>query len=853
MPTLTGNWWDDTIHADPGNNNEIDEEFLIYGYQGNDDLFGAGNDDFIDGGTGADFMFGDKGDDTYVVDNVGDVVRELDPRFTAFGGDHDLIYTSISLTLPEFVEDLSLLTGAGAINGTGNELENIIHGNESGNTLQGLDGEDLIIGHDGDDTLRGGNHNDELHGNNHNDTLEGGDGEDDLFGGAQADTLRGGAHNDTLDGGTGADTMEGGGGSDVYYVDHSDDAITELSNQGTDSVFSTAAAYTLSLSVENLTLGVNAGAIDGTGSLDANTIVGNGSDNELRGEAGNDTLRGNGGADVLRGGLHNDVLEGGGGDDELRGDGGDDEMRGGANNDEYWVDSIGDDVIEATGQGIDTVNAGGALESYQLTPNVENLTLLNVRDGTGNGQANTIIGNIMDNTLDGAGGADTMEGRLGDDTYIVDTANDVVVETGDQGNDTVQASVTYTLGAGVSVETLETTNATGTGTIHLTGNERVNTIVGNDGRNALDGRGGSDVLDGRGGVEDTAVYSSNPNFVVVVLGQNGAAGYAQEFGPGPNGALTLLSMDTLLNIEYVHGSNFGDTIVGNQAVNELRGRGGSDIYVVQNAGSRIIEFSQEGSDEVRTTVDYTLTAGAEVERLRTTQDTGTAPINLTGNEFGNEITGNDGDNTIDGGFGVGTSDALIGRDGSDTYIVRNANDTITENGGQGIDTVQAAVSYELTAGADVEFLRTTDDAGTAALNLTGNANGNEVIGNNGNNTINGGGGRDDLTGNGGRDAFLFDTPLVSTELNVGRILDFTRGTDLIHLEDSVFAAFATGPLADDRFVAGTVALDGNDNILYDQASGALFYDADGSGKGAPIQFAEVTRDLDLSNTDFLII
>ena len=70
-------------------------------------------------------------------------------------------------------------------------------------------------------------------------------------------------------------------------------------------------------------------------------------------------------------------------------------------------------------------------------------------NGTGNALSNPITGNILDNILDGAGGADTMEGRQGNDTYFVDNAADVVIELADQGNDTVLASVSYTLGAGV--------------------------------------------------------------------------------------------------------------------------------------------------------------------------------------------------------------------------------------------------------------------------------------------------------------------------------------------------------------------------------------------------------------------
>jgi Ca2+-binding RTX toxin-like protein len=80
--------------------------------------------------------------------------------------------------------------------------------------------------------------------------------------------------------------------------------------------------------------------------------------------------------------------------------------------------------------------------------------------------------------------------------------------------------------------------------------------------------------------------------------------------------------------------------------------------------------------------------------------------------------------------------------------------------------------------------------------------------------------------------------------------------DTIVLEDMIFAAFATGPLADDRFVLGTTPLDANDNILYDRSTGALFYDADGNRMGAmgamPIQFAILTGAPALTYADFVI-
>src|SRR3954468_15639687 len=97
MPTIHGTFFDDRLFADQGNFVDNDPPFSIYGHEGNDDLFGASNADFLDGGTGADSMAGGDGDDTYVVDNTGDSVHEL--QSFAVIGRIDTVYSSISLTL----------------------------------------------------------------------------------------------------------------------------------------------------------------------------------------------------------------------------------------------------------------------------------------------------------------------------------------------------------------------------------------------------------------------------------------------------------------------------------------------------------------------------------------------------------------------------------------------------------------------------------------------------------------------------------------------------------------------------------------------------------------------------------
>ncbi|MCP9781546.1 hypothetical protein KBY61_12595, partial [Cyanobium sp. To12R1] len=162
-----------------------------------------------------------------------------------------------------------------------------------------------------------------------------------------------------------------------------------------------------------------------------------------------------------------------GGDDTLDGGTGADNMRGGLGNDTYIIDNLGDLVEEAASAGTDTVQSS---ITYTLGANVENLTLTGsgVINGTGNGLNNVLTGNGAANILNGGVGADTMRGGLGNDTYIIDNLGDLVEEAASAGTDTVQSSITYTLGANVENLTL-----TGSGVINGTGNGLNNVLTGN--------------------------------------------------------------------------------------------------------------------------------------------------------------------------------------------------------------------------------------------------------------------------------------------------------------------------------------------------------------------------------------
>ncbi|MEI6215578.1 MAG: Ig-like domain-containing protein [Desulfuromonadales bacterium] len=314
----------------------------INGTPGNDTLTGTSAADFLDGGVGADTMIGLAGNDVYAVDNPLDVVIE------SAGNGTDRINSTVSYTLGPNIEDLWLV-GTLSVSGIGNELDNVMWGNGGDNSLQGLAGNDVLDGGAGADTMIGGTGNDTYWVDNAGDvvTENANEGTDTVYSKSSAYTLpsnvehliliagagningtgneldnsitgnegnnilNGMAGNDSLDGGTGADTMSGGTGNDTYWADNSGDVVIENAGEGTDTVISTLANFTLPANVENLTLGnIYSGTenLNGTGNELNNALKGNSGNNVLTGGAGDDTLTGGSGSDKLTGGLGNDVF-----------------------------------------------------------------------------------------------------------------------------------------------------------------------------------------------------------------------------------------------------------------------------------------------------------------------------------------------------------------------------------------------------------------------------------------------------------------------------------------------------------------------------------------------------------------
>jgi Ca2+-binding RTX toxin-like protein len=136
--------------------------------------------------------------------------------------------------------------------------------------------------------------------------------------------------------------------------------------------------------------------------------------------------------------------------------------------------------------------------------------------------------------------------------------------------------------------------------------------------------------------------------------------------------------------------------------------------------------------------------------------------------------------------------------------------------------------------------------------LNGTSAAESIFGNDGNDVINGKGGNDILTGGAGRDVFVFDT---SPKSNVDKITDFTPGADKIHVENAVFAGgnVSWGTLPSSKFTIGAKAADSSDRFIYNKDTGSLYFDKDGTGSAAQVEFAKLATNLKMTAADFYIL
>jgi Ca2+-binding RTX toxin-like protein len=768
--------------------------------------------------------------------------------------------------------------------------------------ISGFNGNDIIYGMAGNDWLEGGAGSD---------TIFGGVGNDSIFGGTGNDVLNGDAGDDFIRGGSGDDTINGGDGFDwADYRDAAAGVTINLNNTIQNNTVNSGVGNDSLISIEGMRGSNFSDVLTGNG-LD-NFIRGGLGDDTIDGGAGFDwadyrdatgsvtvnlalgTSSGADGADVLRnieairGGNFNDRLTGNSGDNWLRGGRGNDTLDGGAGLD--WADYR--DALGAVSVSLLTNTSSGADGNDSLI-SIERIRGSKFSDTlTGNNFDNVIRGGLGNDTIDGQGGFDVASywdatgavavnlsltsnqatGADGTDQLINiegissghfndrltgNSANNFI--SGNRGNDTIDGGggidiASYRDANGsvsVSLLTGTSSGADGSDTLlnieNLEGGKFADVLTGDANNNLLRGREGNDTLDGGAGV-DTADYSEKTTAVTVTL--NGANNVTVTVGG--------VAEDVIRNIENVNGGSASDRLTGDSLNNTLAGNAGNDtldggagndtmiggagndIYYVRQTGDVVTELANEGTDLVYSYLSsYTLGANVENGRIIST---GTA--SLTGNSANNVLFAGAGNNILDGSSGTDTVSYQYGVTGTSGVTVSLALTTAQTTGGSGSDTL---ISIENLTGSN------------NADRLTGNTAANVLSGGAGNDTIAGGAGNDRLTGGTGNDQFIFNTTLGST--NIDTITDFTSGSDKIVLDDDIFTALGiTGTttgvaLTASRFHAGTTAADSLDRIIYNQSTGQLFYDADGSGTTTTaVQFATLSnKPATLALTDFLVI
>ncbi|MBI5790269.1 MAG: hypothetical protein HZA63_02215, partial [Rhodocyclales bacterium] len=513
---------------------------------------------------------------------------------------------------------------------------------------------------------------------------------------------------------------------------------------------------------------------------------------------GNDFIDAGAGDDVVYSGDNNDIVLGAGGNDVVFAGQGDDLIVGGDGHDALSAED-GNDIVFG-GQGNDLISGGTGSDALSGDLGDDTLSGETGSDALFGGDGNdALLGGDGDDRLDGGLGADTLQGGLGDDTYATDST-DTVIELAGAGVDTVVVGDAYVLPDNVE-------NAIQTrGGFTVVGNDLNNRLAGSDGLDTLVGGLGDDtyvidatdmVVEYAGEGTDTIVAAFSYT-VGVELENLALTGTADINGTGNDRDNRITGND---GSNVLSGGAGNDVLDGGLGADVMNGGGGADTYYVDNVGDVIHEVGDGSWDVVYSSVTYSLADGGTNE-LRLV---GTAALNGTGSDGGSDyLYGNDGSNILtalggndklDGGAGA---DTLIGGSGNDTYIVDDLGDVVTENAGEGTDTVQSSISWTLAA--NVENLTLT---GTGAINGTGNALDNVLTGTSGANVLDGGAGADAMNGGGGSDTYVVD--------NAGDIVteNANAGTDIVQSSLS----WTLGANVEILLLTGTNAINGMGNGL----------------------------------------
>ncbi len=622
--TVTGGAQDDYLSGDAGNDsiraNSGDD--VLSGGDGADTLIGNDGDDLVLGGNGSDSLVGGHGDDQLFGGDGDDVLDgRKDDDFLSGGAGDDTILGDIG---DDYIQgddgNDSLVGGEGDDILSGGDGDDTIEGGEGDNTISGGDGDDSIyLSTNGDNWVEAGTGNDTIYAPHHGgrNVIFGGTGQDRLvLEGVREDcSFRGGP---SASSGTNQWVVAGAAGitinlhviiQDIEGVIFSDGTVMGLTgldpatdNSGTFDpnplsghqnsfmgIFgdlSSMPSWAFVQSPSAWTGHYHAGNDYVTGDGGTADIIGGSGNDTLVTGSGTDTLDGSTGGDALDGGASDDTLLGGSGSDSLWGGTGDDSLEGSSGAD-FLNGGDSEDTLNG-GSGSDTLLGG---EGADLIYGGHGSDVVLGNDGTdtifGDGGSDRINGGAGDDQIWGGEGADQIDAGDGNDSIHGENGNDVIdggtgFDTiyGEDGSDQLDGGLGHdSIIGGMGNDYLEGGSGNdyvegGWHDDYLSGGEGADTLSGGNGTDFLEGGEGADLINGGNGPIDTASYASSNAAVDVNLYQGTASG-----GHAEN--------DTLLNIEALQGSRFGDTFTGDEQANILSGEHGNDRLFGHDGNDRL--------------------------------------------------------------------------------------------------------------------------------------------------------------------------------------------------------------------------------------------------------------------------
>ncbi|MEE1656941.1 cadherin domain-containing protein [Microvirga sp. CF3062] len=703
--------------------------------------------------------------------------------------------------------------------------QNTIEGGIENDTLRGRDLADWIVAGAGDDTVYGGGNDDILYGQEGMDFLYGQDGND---------ILKGGIGFDWLDGGPGADILDG-------------DGDTTSSNSWNHA------------SYRSSTVGIVASLdprVLGTGDAAGDTYI---NISGIHGSNFNDTLVGNELINSLEGYEGDDTLEGGGGGDSLLG---------------------GEGFNYVSYEHAATGVTANLLKNSDNTEDAKDDFFLKISGLIGSSYDDQLLGDYASNNLQGGAGADILDGNNSEDTLIGGAGNDTL--KGGQGNDYLNGGLgADALIGGDGYDYADYSAATAAVHADLSGANNVLGESRGDTFQSVEGVVGSKY-------HDTLYGDAHANNLQGWLGLDrleGDDGNDTLFGGAGNDGLLGESGDDVLQGDWGN-----DTLDGGGGFDRAYFSGKmSEYQISQDAGGRLTVkdtiADRDGTDSVAD-VDYLVfenanyrtynTAPTELALSRTSVSEDTLATTIIATLSAKDAE----DDSIS--YSLVSPESPFKIDGKN-LILTSALDYETK--ASHTITVKATDSYgdstTQTFTIDVlDVLESNDpkDPNNPNLPLTlwgtsradrleghnandvlyGQSGNDALLGNLGNDKLYGRAGKDVLNGGDGQDIFVFDTKLSKAskvnKANQDKIVDFKVVDDTLHLAKSVFKKLdKKGVLKASEFYQGTKAHDRDDNLIYNKKTGALYYDADGTGSQAQIQIATLTKNLKMTHKDFFVV